>query len=636
MSLENYVEKEEFEGRRFNGRVLSRLLRDLFRERTTLALGVSLVFINTGAMLYEPRLFGRAIDQAIIPKDFDKIGMFAKAYFGLIVIRIVTVILQQYLFERLSQDMMQRLRLQLFMRYQALLVSTYDRTPVGKLITRITNDTSAMSEMFSAGFVTFFGNLLFIFGSFVWIFILNWKLAIVATSVFPILIYFAIHFSRRLVEFYRKSRMELSALNAFLAENILGMRVVHLFNRVDRHLSRFKEVSDRYSDHQISAVRIYAYFQPLITWCSGTGVALVLAYGGGMALKGELTTGGLVAFTSYLLALFQPVREVVDRWTIFLSGMTSAERIYSVLDWDVEMPLKEAHAPLPVKLERFRGDIRFENVWFAYQKTEKGETWVLKDFSLEIKAGQKIGIVGHTGAGKSTLIGLLLRFYEPNQGRITIDGKDIREIPKRELRARIGLIQQDVFIFSGCVEENLTLWKNEKQGDVRPETLKALESLKFPYELQRELDERGANLSMGEKQILAFARALESHPDIWILDEATSNVDSETEERLGKALEDATGKKTLLMIAHRLATIRRSDRIIVMHKGELAEAGTHDELLKKGGYYARLYRYQAALEKAEMEGLKLQSALDSSRPALGPSGETTAQTGEGGTSSEPG
>ncbi len=625
MSLDNYVEKEDFETRKLSGKVLTRLLADLFRERVTLVFGVVLVVVHTLAMLYEPRLFGKAIDRAILPKDMDFILMYAEAYFGLIVIRIITMISKQYLFEKLAQDMMQRLRLKLFMRYQALLVSTYDRTPVGRLITRITNDTSAMSEMFSAGFVTFFTNILFILGTFVWIFILNWKLALVSTSVFPVLVFFSIRFSKQLVEYYRKSRMELSALNAFLAENILGMRIVHLFNRVKRHLQRFDEVNERYSEHQISTVRVYAYFQPLVTWCSGLGVALALAYGGRMALDGILTTGELVAFTTYLLALFQPVREVVDRWTIFLGGMTSAERIYSILDWEIEMPMEEAHRPLSEKPRTFRGEIRFENVWFAYN----GENWVLKDFTLEIKPGQKIGIVGHTGAGKSTLIGLLLRFYDPQKGRILMDGIDIREIPKRELRSRIGLIQQDVFIFSGCVEDNLTLWK--KAGSIRTETKSALETLRFPYELKKELDERGANLSMGEKQILAFARALESNPDVWILDEATSNVDSETEERLGSALEAATSGKTLLMIAHRLATIRRSDRILVLHKGELAEAGTHEELLAKGGYYARLYRYQAALEKAEQDGIRLQSALERTREIKKPS-----QMTEGGTSSEPG
>lgn len=625
MSLENYVEKEEFENRRPSGKILARLLSDLFRERFTLIVGIFLVFLHTAVSLYEPRIFGKAIDQAIVPKDYDRILMFAQAYFGLIVIRIITLISQQYLFEKLAQDMMQRLRLKLFTRYQALLVSTYDRTPVGKLITRITNDTSSMSEMFSAGFVTFFGNILFILGTFVWLFALNWKLALVSTAVFPILVFFSIRFSRKLIEYYRLSRMELSALNAFLAENILGMRIVHLFNRIERHLLRFKEVSDRYTHYQISSVSVYAYFQPLITWCSGAGVALALAYGGGMALEGKLTTGELIAFTSYLLALFQPVREVVDRWTIFLSGLTSAERIYSILDWEIEMPIEEAHQSISSDRIGFKGVIQFENVWFAYNS----ENWVLKNFSLEIKAGEKIGIVGHTGAGKSTLIGLLLRFYEPQKGRILIDGVDLKDIPKRELRSKIGLIQQDVFVFSGRVEENLTLWKSSES--IRPETKSALQSLEFPYALDKELDERGSNLSMGEKQILAFARALESNPDIWILDEATSNVDSETEDRLGKALEGATSNKTLLMIAHRLATIRRSDRIVVLHKGELAEVGNHEELLKKAGYYARLYRYQAALEKAEQDGIRLQSVLESTRMEV-----KANQTIDGGTSSDPG
>jgi ATP-binding cassette subfamily B protein len=607
--LENYVESEDFRAHRPSLSVVLEVVRDLAREKRVFFLGVLLVLVGTAAHLYEPRLFGRAVDLAVIPKDYELLERMALFYLGVVVLRVSGIIGQQYVFEVLAQRMMQRLRMRVFSLYQRLPVSTYDRTPVGRLITRLTNDTASMSEMFSAGFVTFFGNLLFIFGTLAWIFYLNWRLAIASICVFPFLIFFAIRFSKRLVRIYRESRMRISALNAFLAENILGMKVVHLFNRVPLHLARFREVNEAYAESQIASVRVYAYFQPLITWCSGAGVALVVAIGGGMALQNRatgipewtvfrhpLTPGELITFISYLLALFQPVREVVDRWTIFLSGLTSAERIYSLLSWETELTTGEAESRVESKLPKLRGEIEFRNVWFAYDS----EHWVLRDFSLRIVPGQKVGVVGHTGAGKTTLISLLLRFYSPQRGEIFIDGKEIREYSKRELRERIGVIQQDVFLFSGRIEDNMTLWRDvPAETSLSEATRGALARMGFSKDPGTSLDERGSNLSMGERQILAFARAIEKRPDIWILDEATANVDSETEKKLGHELDAATQGKTLVMIAHRLATIRKSDVILVLHRGELVEQGDHASLLRKGGYYARLHHYQEVLEAGE-------------------------------------
>ncbi len=612
-ALDHYVEAEDFRGRRPSGAIVRRLLGDVVNEKAPFALGVGLVVAGTAATLYEPRLFGRAIDDAVLSKDLSLLARFAVAYFGLILVRIVSVIGQQYAFEILAQRLMQRLRLQIFSLYQRLPISTFDATPVGRLITRLTNDTSSMSEMFSSGFVTFIGNLLFIVGSLVWLFALNWRLALVSVAVFPVLVLFSIRFSRRLVVAYRESRMRISSLNAFLAENILGMKMVHLFNRTSLHRQRFREVNDAYAQSLIASVRVYAYFQPLITWSSGLGVGMVLAVGGAMALGviplslGEqgawffaspLTPGELVTFIAFLLALFQPIREVVDRWTVFLSGLTSAERIYGLLDWETETTPAESDRALE-SIGRLQGTIEFENVWFAY----KDENWVLRDFNLRIEEGTTVGVVGHTGAGKTTLIALLLRFYPPNRGRILVDGQDIRDLPKRALRDRIGLIQQDVFLFSGKVSDNIDLWANaEDPAGERPlssAAIRALEETEFSKPLSLQLDERGSNLSMGERQMVAFARAVEKDPDVWILDEATSNVDSETERKLTSALERASRGKTLLIIAHRLATIRKSDSILVLHKGSLVERGTHSELLRAGGYYAKLYRYQEAVEAAD-------------------------------------
>lgn len=594
-TLDHYVEAEDFKSKRPSLTVVGKVLRDLSGEKKPFILGALFVVLGTCATLYEPRLFGRAIDQAIIGKNYSLLGRMTVLYFGLILLRVTMMIGQQYAFEILTQSMMQRLRLRIFSLYQRLPIATYDRTPVGRLITRLTNDTSSMSEMFSGGFVTFFSHLLFILGSVIWILVLNWRLALIALSVFPVLLYFSVRFSRRLIDAYRDSRMRISSLNAFMAENILGMKVVHLFNRASLHFGRFQEVNESYAESQVAAIRVYAYFQPLITWCSGAGVALVLLFGGAKVLDAEITPGELVTFISFLLALFQPVREVVDKWTVFLSGMTSAERIYGLMDWETEITESEANQEVLGGRSglRLQGRIEFENVWFAYE----GENWVLRDFSIVIEAGTRVGVVGHTGAGKTTLISLLLRFYDPNRGRILIDGKDLREYGKREIRDRIGIIQQDVFLFSGKISDNASLWRGNQPGSAS--TREKLEKMGFLKDPETELDERGSNLSMGERQVLAFARAIEKNPDLWVLDEATANIDSDTETRFGLALDHEAKGKTLLMIAHRLATIRKSDLILVMHKGQLVEKGNHQSLLRSGGYYSRLYRYQEAVEAVE-------------------------------------
>jgi ATP-binding cassette subfamily B protein len=322
-------------------------------------------------------------------------------------------------------------------------------------------------------------------------------------------------------------------------------------------------------------------------------MTLLIWYGGSAAHAGAIQVGVLVAFSTYLLSLFQPVREIADKWSVFLSGMTAAERVFGILDWKPEIGDGETSGE-PRALAGVQGRITFENVWFAYEE----ERWILRDISLEIAPGSRVGIVGHTGAGKTTIISLLLRFYEPQRGRILLDGRDIRELDRRSLRAAIGIIQQDVFLFSGSIADNISLWR-ESAPEAGPAVRAALQQMGFarwlePATAANELQERGANLSMGERQVLAYARALSARPSIWILDEATANVDSHTEEKLGASLAAAAGGRTSILIAHRLASVRSADQILVMHKGVLVENGDHRALMAKDGLYARLYRYQSA------------------------------------------
>ncbi|MCM2323216.1 MAG: ABC transporter ATP-binding protein/permease [Oligoflexia bacterium] len=582
--MEAYLDVEERESRKIRPDNLKRLLARIFRYPGPLLAGLGLVLVGTFATLLEPRLFGYAIDDAIVPKNWDRLVELVAVFFFLVCVRVAALIGQSYLFEILGNRVTQELRCALFSHLQRLPIAVYDRNPAGRLMTRVTNDMAALGEMFSAGFVSMASNALMVLGILVWLLVLDLELGLIAGSVFPFMTVAAVYFSGKLRISYREARSKLSALNAFLAENLLGMKVVHLFNRGRLHLERFDRLNRWYSDAQMGTTRVFAFFQPTITIAAGIAIALVIWFGGaavagadGAGPRGEaMKVGVLVAYFSYVLSLFQPIREMADKWNVFLSGMASAERIFSILDWPTEV---EEGLPPARPVPGLRGHIVFENVWFAYE----GERWVLKDFSLELRSGMKVGIVGHTGAGKTTLISLLMRFYEPQKGRILLDGKDLRDYDKRELRASVGIVQQDVFVFSGSWEDNVTFWG---QGTLPVSTMNAGLD-------KRELQERGSNLSMGERQLLAFSRALAARPAIWILDEATANMDSSTESRLQAELEKASAGQTVIMIAHRLATVRKADVILVLHKGVTVEQGSHEELLRRDGLYARLYRYQA-------------------------------------------
>ncbi len=590
--FEAYLDVEEREARHVNRAAVRRLLARIWEEKALLALGLALVGAGTGATLLEPRLFGYAIDEAIIPKRHDLLWLYGAACLAASFARVACMIGNAYVFERLGQRVMQDLRQRLFAHLMALPVSVYDKNPAGRLVTRVTNDIASMADMFSSGFVTMIGNALVVIGILSLLLALDLRLGLIAASVFPLLGLASVHFSRQLRVAYRNARSRLSALNAFLAENILGMRVVQLFNRQSLHLSRFAHVNQWYADAQIGSVRVFAYFQPSITLAAGASMALVIYFGGGMAADGRLPLGVLVTYFAYVLSLFQPMREIADKWNVFLSGIASAERIYSLLDWKPELESRALTAA-PRRLEGVRGHVTFEGVWFAYGSYPSGEPrWVLKDFSVDLPPGTRLGVVGHTGAGKTTVINLLLRFYEPQRGRILLDGRDLRDYDRRELRTAIGLVQQDVFLFSGSVSDNVSLWRKPVDR-----TEDALQALLADSGLDRRTDllERGSNLSMGERQIVSFARALASDPAVWILDEATANVDSESEGRLQRALRESSGGRTTILIAHRLATVRDADRIVVLHKGALVEQGRHAELVARDGLYARLYRYQAAL-----------------------------------------
>lgn len=601
--LEAFLDVEERDSGKIAAGSFKKLSREILKHQMPLLGGIVFVLAGSAATIFEPRLFGYAIDDAIVPKNWELLIRLGILYFGVVALRVICMMGQAYLFEVLGQRVTQSLRMQLFSHLMRLPMSVYDKTPAGKLLTRVTNDIGSLNEMFSAGFVSLISNFLIVAGILIALLVMDLRLGLIAISVFPVMLLASVYFSQRLKIAYRDARSKLSALNAFLAENLMGMKVVHLFNRESLHLRRFDLVNEWYTTALINTIKVFALFQPTITLAAGIALGLVMWFGSLATLSGTMKVGVLFAFFSYVMAVFQPIREMADKWNVFLSGMASAERIFSVLEWPTEM--QEFPTTHVAPLEGLRGHIQFENVWFAYS----GEHWVLKDFSLDIKPGMQVGIVGHTGAGKTTIISLLMRFYEPQKGRILIDGKDLREYDKRALRASIGIIQQDVFLFSGSHRDNIALWSDNSQRSAPELEVSPVKEVLGAMGYQGWLDpgssvtlqERGSNLSMGEKQVMAFARALAASPSIWILDEATANMDSSTEILLQNSFQKASRGKTSLLIAHRLSTVRGSDMTLVLHKGVLVEQGSHEELLQLNGLYARLYRFQEAQRAVALE-----------------------------------
>ena len=580
----------------FDGRLIRRLGQYLtpYAGYIVLALVITLGASFLGPL--RPWLVQKGIDNYIVVGDLEGLQYIILYLVLALVGEGILSFGENYLTQWIGQQAIYDLRTTLFRHVEGQSLAYFDRTPVGRVITRTTSDVEALSDALSSGLVSVLGDLFKLVFIAYFMFTLNWMLAVVTLLVMPLMVWVTFWFRRNVREQYRETRKQMARINSFIQEHVTGMHIVQLFNREDEEEDRFEGINDKHRAAHLHTIFYYAIFWPSIEFISNLALAAVLWFGGFRALGGSaLTLGVLVAFIQYARQFFRPIRDLSNQYDTLQKAMAGAERVFSLLDTDESIEAPSA----PVELDAVEGTIEFENVWFAYEEDDTGAPdWVLEDVSFRVEPGEMAALVGATGAGKSTVMNLLLRFYEIQRGQIRVDGHDIRDLRLRDLREHIGLIPQDVFLFSGSVRRNLTLDDpsiDEKTMRRAAKTVQADQLIeRLPDGYDQDVKERGSSLSRGQRQLLAFVRALLYDPDVMVLDEATSSVDTETEALIQRALERVTEGRTTLAIAHRLSTIQDADKILVMHKGEIRERGTHQELLAADGLYRRLYDLQYA------------------------------------------
>ncbi len=602
-SPEGPIREEDALGKAYDARLMRRLLSYLSPYKWQTVGAVVMLVAASGLELVGPWLTKVAIDEAFPANDTGLLGLLAAAYGGSLLLAAILEYGRTLLTTWIGQRVMRDLRGEIFAQLQRLQLGFFDRNPVGRLMTRVTSDVEVLNEMFTSGVVTIFGDvftLVFIMGAMLF---LDWRLALVTFAVLPLVFGAAYLFRVKAREAYRDVRVRLARLNAFLQERIGGMSIVQLFRQEEATRDRFGELNDSHLEAWLRSVTYYAIFFPIVELFSAIALALILWYGGASALEGTLTIGVIAAFLQYARRFFRPIQDLSEKYNVLQSAMASSERIFRLLDREPAI----SDPPSPVRLpEPTRGRIAFEDVWFRYGEDEEEEgadgdgepeeEWVLRGVDFTVEPGQRVAIVGATGAGKTTIINLLMRFYRPQRGRITVDGVDVSDVAVDDLRSRLGLVLQDVYLFSGSPAENIRLGREGvdeeamRKAALRVGVDRYLRRLPEGYD--QPLGERGGKLSVGERQLLSFARALAGDPPVLLLDEATSSVDSEVEARIEEALEKLMEGRTSLVIAHRLSTIQNADRILVLHRGVIHESGTHAELLERDGLYARLYRLQ--------------------------------------------
>ena len=622
------IHEEDVLGKAYDSRLMKRLLTYLRPYRWQVVVALIAIILKAGADVVGPYLTKVAIDKYLASRTeshslLDRflssqplvgIAQISAIYIGLLLVSFLLEFTQTYIMQWVGQKVMFDLRAQIFRHLQRLHISFFDRNPVGRLVTRVTSDVDALNEMFTAGVVSIFEDIFVLAGILAIMLNMSWRLALITFAVLPLIFYATTLFRKAVRESYRRIRIAIAKINSYLQEHVTGIVVLQLFNREKKSYDRFGKINRSHMDAFKDAILAHAIYYPIVEVLSAVAIACVVWFGGNQVLRNAVSLGVLVAFMQYAQRFFRPIQDLSEKYNILQSAMASSERIFKLLDTPAEIV-----SPQTPQLPDGPGRIEFDHVWFAYRtlaqaaeeaarKGEKLKTaaatvhtddefdWVLRDVSFTIDPGDTVAFVGHTGAGKTTIISLLLRFYDVQKGAIRIDGVDIREMDLAQLRRRYGVVLQDPFLFSGTVADNIRLgshWIQDSSIENAAEQVNVADFIRsLPGGFGEEVKERGSTLSTGQKQLISFARALAHNPKILILDEATSSVDTETEFRVRDALTRLVEGRTSIMIAHRLSTVQRANKIIVMHKGKVREIGSHQQLLANRGIYWKLYQLQ--------------------------------------------
>ncbi len=632
------AQEEDVLGKAYDSRLMRRLLSYLHPYRWQVGISLVSIFLKAGADVLQPILVMTAVDKYMVPIPgahwlFDRflsknpytgIAQVASLYIGLLVFSFLLDYLQTYFMQWTGQKVMFDLRIQIFRHLQRMHIAYYDANPVGRLVTRVTSDVDALNEMFTSGVVSIFEDVFVLAGIVAIMLCMNWKLALITLAVLPLIAWATRIFRDKVRDSYRRIRIAIARINSHLQEHVSGMVVLQLFNREKRAFKKFSEVNAQHMDAFKDAIMAHAVYYPVVEFLSAVAISCVIWFGGNDVIRHATTVrisfdfahrplpfqavptavsiGLLIAFIQYAQRFFRPIQDFSEKYNLLQAAMAASERIFKLLDTPAEVL-----SPSVTKTPQGPGRIEFDHVWFAYRTVPASvaagqnlapaqSDWILRDVSFTIEPGETVAIVGHTGAGKTTIISLLMRFYDVQKGAIRIDGVDIKDMDLAELRRRYGVVLQDPFLFTGTVEGNIRLgtdWIQDSDIEKAAEDVNLADFIRtLPKGFDEYVHERGSTLSTGQKQLISFARALAHDPKILILDEATSSVDTETEFRVREALNRMVEGRTSVIIAHRLSTIQRADKIIVMHKGQVREIGSHQELLANRGIYYKLYQLQ--------------------------------------------
>jgi len=580
--------EEEPLGKAIDSKLLKRLLLYFKPYKWYIVFATLLTIIISALMAVRPRLNQIAIDDKILKDDIPGLQVIVIILLATLILQGIIQYVMTYLTSWIGQKIIFDLRKKIFDHVINLNLKFFDKNPIGRLVTRVTNDVEVLYEVFSSGIVTAFGDVFMIVWILFFMFTLDVNLSLITLAVLPLLIYATSVFRRKVRSSYRKIRVLLARLNAYIQEHISGISIVQFFVKEKRTINEFEVINRKHTEQNKKNIFYYAVFFPIIELLGATAAGLIIWYGGGQVIQGMIQVGVLISFIQFTEMFFRPLRALSEKYNILQSAMASSERIFHLLD--TKTLINDPQKPLTVN--NVKGRIDFKNVWFAYNHVD----YVLRNVSFTIKEGEKVAFVGATGAGKSTIINLLSRFYDVSEGEILLDGINIRKFNQKDLRENIAVVLQDVFLFSGDIKSNIDLGNTSITSDILNNSVKNvglnnfIESL--PDKLNHAVNERGSTLSVGQKQLISFARALSFDPKILVLDEATSSVDTNTELLIQNAIKKLIEGRTSIIIAHRLSTIQNCDKIIVMHKGELREIGTHQELLEKNGLYYKLYQLQ--------------------------------------------